>query len=1821
MVLQKSGALSLTEIMREFGLTGKDVKASQLYLNNGIVPENSGSNIAVPASGELNLTRFYGASGINQTGQVSVTLDADLQAVIGDPVVLAAFQQDAVRHLAATVGLPETFFTVTLTPPGSIAVSVKIPATGLVNASATPKILALESAGSLSEIFGASFVSKYGLASSTLLAKTARVPPGLLANGGTKLGGATFSSGTLSVPLASLFAAPGAESALPLTYYVTPPGAMTVVDDVMVLPLAERGASYPVYATAVDANGMETAPFAITVTEGVASSVSSSSGNKFPPAPMTAASTSLTGQPYGNGAYVATQSSFLASDPISLGWRAFDYVPNTYHSSDSVYNTETGEHTGTTTTTVGGVSVKGEWLQLQLPAPILLRSYVMTPRSAALSQSRQPNSFVLAGSTDGTTWTQVDARTGVSYASTLASTTFTVPSPTTVQYSYYRLIARVMGDSTATTNRNLINISALVLRTDAPPVPELRSPILLEGSTATADATFDMKAYQKVVDVGALAWSLTGQPAGVGIDPITGVIMAYKGAQAAGTVGTITATGASGAATATVTFNLTSGGSGTGSSMLLPTTGPATVMIARRLSPFSINNMYKYNDYNALLAYYNPAYYPVGSTTLTRSYDTWFYLQYNGSVFRLRFNSPENSQIRSTNFFHAGPSGWVAATGIAGTVAPIPSSSQIPQDPPQPLNMLEMRSMPGLGVSAATVAASYSLRPLTHRDGNRKVVNVRRSSDNVTTDLYADSYGIKLSTSTGQKYEAWLAGATGYVVTWYDQSGNDKHMTQATVAMQPTLLLEPMSGEYAVFFSGGDVATKTGLSVDTASAFAASGLSVVFHALPNTSGWQTLVGANLNDFGLRSVNNKFPGASGDAAGDFVKVAGATGSINGVPYASGVEWPYQNHRWNHIVATTPTAFAHPFYNLGLPASTGLYDRAFHGYMHEVVLFTTTPSATDTAQLRAYRPVRDLTTSVPVRSGMVGYYTGESWDAAGNKWYDVSGTGNNHVTEVAGTVSVAQYPGTSLRYLYGGTAAVISFPAAILPLTYTLFHVARYNGASRGRILTGAVTANNWLSGFHGSKTGVAYRPGGWITGSTSGENNHQAWFQSTDTNSRYRSGTVERTSAVNPTSISSVSGMTINGFDTQKSDWAVAMVLVYNRTLSDSEIRAVEEWIGATYPSENPFMRSSDTLPAGFVSSASSSDTSFDAWNAFDSSTNGVGWKAADATLPAWLQLQHDEVRVLESYVVKPDVAVGGRPRSWEMQGSLDGSAWTKLDARTYQTFDAAGSERSFAVPASAVSAQAYRYFRLRITATVTSGAVPSVQGLRLVTRSAVSTLTTTSLTTRLDGFVPSRMSGTTWSSSLPGGPSGTLVGSPPYSYPGVSFATAGKHVAIPSVPNVTDFNNTQAYTVSIWVHISSTQFTAANRVLVEKWTTAYGPFPYAIRAQAVGSILVSAYDGVSAHAVTAFPNKSIYDTWLNIVATFDHVAKRINLFLDGVYMAGLTYGTLGNCSNSSAVYLMARGGTAEQSAAGRFGHFSIHNRVLSHEEIASNYDAYRGYFDNVVQPYTSLSITSATACAVYGFKLQNASYDGPVAQIRRSSDNTTSEFYATSAGVLGTAIGGSSGVTLAAWLGGSTGYVAKWYDQTGRGNHLTQATTASQPLVVQSDSTTFVRFNSATATLSGLNAFPTSTVADMHMVFASRENARVGQTLVSLNGSVDTLTGRFYVNAPWSDGVYYFDASNGTDNRSTSPANATQVGTRVTFSGYKSSSEGKNAFRLNGGTRYFSTTNTAATVSNGVLLNGTQYVSTSVNHDLFGLMLFSNKLSSADEAAMEAVVG
>ena len=83
--------------------------------------------------------------------------------------------------------------------------------------------------------------------------------------------------------------------------------------------------------------------------------------------------------------------------------------------------------------------------------------------------------------------------------------------------------------------------------------------------------------------------------------------------------------------------------------------------------------------------------------------------------------------------------------------------------------------------------------------------------------------------------------------------------------------------------------------------------------------------------------------------------------------------------------------------------------------------------------------------------------------------------------------------------------------------------------------------------------------------------------------------------------------------------------------------------------------------------------------------------------------------------------------------------------------------------------------------------------------------------------------------------------------------------------------------------------------------------------------------------------------------------------------------------------------------------------------------------------------TYSGAAAAYSLRNLSLAYGGSVVRVRRSSDNTESDFTATQV----------SDGTLAAWVGaGNNGFVRTWYDQSGSGRNATQATVSLQPQIV-----------------------------------------------------------------------------------------------------------------------------------------------------------------------------
>ena len=166
----------------------------------------------------------------------------------------------------------------------------------------------------------------------------------------------------------------------------------------------------------------------------------------YPPTHMTANTSIIEGQPYGNGTYVSSASS-TNPDPTAVPWASFgDGNKFGWTPVSSDYAPSTGNYNGTVTTTLAvhaSAVVNGEWLQIKLPAPI-------TPTGFTLNMSwlvaRAPKTFTLLASNDGTAWYDVGSHSNVTF---IESQPQTFAATSSIPYSYYRLVVTQIagGDS------------------------------------------------------------------------------------------------------------------------------------------------------------------------------------------------------------------------------------------------------------------------------------------------------------------------------------------------------------------------------------------------------------------------------------------------------------------------------------------------------------------------------------------------------------------------------------------------------------------------------------------------------------------------------------------------------------------------------------------------------------------------------------------------------------------------------------------------------------------------------------------------------------------------------------------------------------------------------------------------------------------------------------------------------------------------------------------------------------------------------------------------------------------------------------------------------------------------------------------------------------------------------------------------------------------------------------------------------------------------------------------------------------------------------
>jgi hypothetical protein len=194
-----------------------------------------------------------------------------------------------------------------------------------------------------------------------------------------------------------------------------------------------------------------------------------------------------------------------------------------------------------------------------------------------------------------------------------------------------------------------------------------------------------------------------------------------------------------------------------------------------------------------------------------------------------------------------------------------------------------------------------------------------------------------------------------------------------------------------------------------------------------------------------------------------------------------------------------------------------------------------------------------------------YKASDYDAAKKIWLDSSGNGRNTAL-IEGTPSVVTTTGNgsnkNISVLQGVTTDKIRFEN---PTTtggkYTLFSLIRYNSttaAKQGRILNSL--DNAWFTGHHSQKAGVTYHENTWVK-SVSTVTPITNWVLGTDYTSNYRSNGTQIT--VEDIGGANLRRLTINAA-AEPSDFQVAEIILYDRTLTLAEIKQVEEYLAYTY---------------------------------------------------------------------------------------------------------------------------------------------------------------------------------------------------------------------------------------------------------------------------------------------------------------------------------------------------------------------------------------------------------------------------------------------------------------------------------------------------------------------------------------------------------------------------------------------------------------------------------------------------------------------------------
>ena len=246
--------------------------------------------------------------------------------------------------------------------------------------------------------------------------------------------------------------------------------------------------------------------------------------------------------------------------------------------------------------------------------------------------------------------------------------------------------------------------------------------------------------------------------------------------------------------------------------------------------------------------------------------------------------------------------------------------------------------------------------------------------------------------------------------------------------------------------------------------------------------------------------------------------------------------------------------------------------------------------------------------------------------------------------------------------------------------------------------------------------------------------------------------------------------------------------------------------------------------------------------------------------------------------------------------------------------------------------------------------------------------------------------------------------------------------------------------------------------------------------------------------------------------------------------------------------------------------------------------------------------TVTGSAAAYSLRRIRTAYAGAACRVRRSNDNALADIGFDGAGNLNTA-------ALLAHCGANSGSIETWYDQSGNGRNLTQATQAAQPRIVINGVLQLAGTRPAIVceSLVGNHNLTTPTWGTIAQPFSRNAVVRMPASIVNFTHLINTETGTpnasDYVNA---GSLISFAGSNG-------PSVSVSTNERLV---YTTIYNGASSVAVKNGTSS-GTSNPGSNANAGISLNRNETGSLYGDFIYQEVIVFDRALSTSDRQFLE----